>query len=641
MSLFRFVGLVVLVPALAVAADVPRLVPVVEPLVQAEVARDLVEAEKVTRQALQRPAQIAAHFKMPLVAEGLPRPWQGLAKLEDLGGKLAGDLDRVPTLLDRLAALHGWPAGEENLATRPDLATLKTPADHAAYLVAVLDRARDQRDAAVARLTKAEVETLFEHVPDLLSRFGPQESLTPDTKAGLAADLAFCRLAAEKVDWGKLLTAYRTLHALTDPAYLDAVRKLKDAPGADGLLLKKETPHGLVVLAGPGKNRHAFAEPVAVLIDLGGDDTYTSAVGASRKANPLAVAIDLGGNDTYDAPGLRLATGRGGGIGLVLDVGGDDVYKLSLGAGGCGFGGVGVLIDRAGDDTYTGSTYTQGAALGGLGLLIDLDGKDRYTSHGFALGFGGPVGAGVVLDAKGDDRYQCGNAIPSGYNASDAPNAKPGDANFQWDAFGLGMGLGRRVWPPTDEGVSFALAGGLGAVIDLAGDDAYTSSNFSQGCGYFFGAGLLLDYRGSDTYAAARYGHACGAHYGFGLAIDYAGRDRYKPAGPTYNLGCAWDHSVFLAVDGGDDADDYDLTATSGLGRGDIGGWGVFVEMGGDDTYRGARPGGASDRGLAVFLDRAGKDDYAKVGGEPKLGDGVRAADGKGGLFVDRPGGGK
>src|SRR5262249_36019320 len=141
----------------------------------------------------------------------------------------------------------------------------------------------------------------------------------------------------------------------------------------------------------------------------------------------------------------------------------------------------------------------------------------------------------------------------------------------------------------SQEGVAFNLAGGLGLVIDVAGNDRYDSSNFSQACGYFFGAGLKLDLAGDDTHGAARYGHAAGAHYGMGLFIDYAGNDTYTSTGPPYNGGCAWDHSVFLCVDAGGD-DRYQFERTAGPGRADIGSWGVFADLGGKDTY--VAPGG-------------------------------------------------
>jgi hypothetical protein len=201
------------------------------------------------------------------------------------------------------------------------------------------------------------------------------------------------------------------------------------------------------------------------------------------------------------------------------------------------------------------------------------------------------------------------------------------------------LGLGRRVGPRDRRGDEFSLAGGVGVVVDGEGRDRYDSSNFSQGCGYFFGAGVKLDLAGDDVHRAARYGQAAGAHYGMGLFVDYAGKDEYASAGPTYTGACAWDRTLALLVDGGGD-DAYDWAQTSGGGRADIGGWAVFAELGGVDRYvTGSGLGAASQDGLAVFFDRAGKDDYAKAAGpgDFKPANGETEVLPPGGLFADRP----
>src|SRR5262249_61961907 len=103
---------------------------------------------------------------------------------------------------------------------------------------------------------------------------------------------------------------------------------------------------------------------------------------------------------------------------------------------------------------------------------------------------------------------------------------------------------------------------------------------------------------------------ASGAHFGLGLFIDYAGNDTYSSTGPTYNCGCAWDHSVFLCIDAAGD-DTYNLERSAGLGRADIGSWGVFADLAGKDRYRmrGA-PGNTTNKSLAAFFDGEGDDEY-------------------------------
>jgi hypothetical protein len=53
--------------------------------------------------------------------------------------------------------------------------------------------------------------------------------------------------------------------------------------------------------------------------------------------------------------------------------------------------------------------------------------------------------------------------------------ARPGDPGFQYDAFELGVGLGRRMYPFSDEGGKYNLAGGVGLWIDAAANDHHRS----------------------------------------------------------------------------------------------------------------------------------------------------------------------
>jgi hypothetical protein len=282
---------------------------------------------------------------------------------------------------------------------------------------------------------------------------------------------------------------------------------------------------------------------------------------------------------------------------------------------------------------------TQGAAIGGLGLLIDTAGNDRYSSHGFALGFGGPLGLGAIIDTDGDDQYQCGEVIPSAYNAHEAPESKPGDPEFQYDCFGLGAGAGLRVLTTQPQWVNQSLAGGMGLLLDLKGRDRYQSANFSQGMGYFFGAGVLLDLDGEDDYQAARYGHGASAHYGVALFIDRHGDDRYGSTGPYYNAGVAWDHSVSLTIDAGIGQDSYAFDRTTGLGKADHTSWAVFLDEGGRDAYRVKSGfGETSEQSLAAFIDLTGEDQYSLLSVVPDFrpGNNMVFSHGPGSFFQDR-----
>jgi len=66
-------------------------------------------------------------------------------------------------------------------------------------------------------------------------------------------------------------------------------------------------------------------------------------------------------------------------------------------------------------------------------------------------------------------------------------------------------------------------AGGLGALIDVDGDDHYEAGNFSMGLGYWYGTGLLWDGGGNDEYKSVYFTQGSGAHFAIGALIDESG----------------------------------------------------------------------------------------------------------------------
>ncbi len=602
------------------------LVPQVEANLALRIEQVLAKENGETMKALALAKRVPAMFRTPVRTAAIDSPWSGLKQLEKHGLSLADErtrgVARLPSLIKQLSHTIGKPiewsadgAGDEHVA---QLATLEAYAER---VVAVFDKSRATQRKAFAKIPDKQRPFMMAWPKTTVHTFGPQLPFNAKTHPILQNDRAFCAFAYQYSDWEKLLSSTRMLLTLGQLEHRQELLRLmeKTKPvstmieGAEGdILFAKETPHGLIILGGRGKNTYDLHQPVALLADLGGDDTYRGMIAASTDdKHTNSVVVDFSGDDTYEGAELGLATGRLG-VGLLVDVEGDDKYKLKQGSGGVGFGGVGVLCDLDGDDQYSGSKFTQGVGLAGIGLLYDSAGNDTHTSFGYAVGFAGPAGVGAVLDIKGADSYQCGRKYPSGYNSS---GVKPEDPKFQYTAFGLGMGLGRRILSKDAQHHAYALAGGVGMLVDLEGDDRYASSNFSQGCGYFFGVGLKLDLAGEDVHMAARYGHAAGAHFGLGLFADYEGADQYGSTGPTYNGGCAWDHSAFMFIGGGRGKDRYDWSKTSGMGRADIGSWAVFAELGGDDQYISSGPARTSKTGVGVFLDANGNDDYSQLGG--------------------------
>jgi len=615
--------------------------------VQPEIDSHLADAQVQAMKKLASGEHMPAAFKLPVRVKAVKDPWGGMADLERCGLDVISAAHlKAPdlrTLLGSLAeAIH------KPTAAPADATAKEPPADiegHVRHLTAVLDRAKGLRDQAVAKIGGTEPHVLFSYPKTLTDHFGPQMPFTDKTKTLLENDHAFCWIASRYFDWQKLLGAACCLSGLADPAYLAQLEQtLENVPPiekpVDGLggdvLYAKETPHGWVVIGGKGANTYELSMPVALLIDLGGADVYRGKVASSYdfdRANQ--VVIDLAGDDRYEGDRFSVACGRTG-VGMLVDLAGNDHYQLASRCGGTGFGGIGVLCDSDGDDTYVGSKFTQGVAIAGMGLLLDRGGNDTHTSFGYSIGLGGPAAVGAVIDTAGNDSYQCGKKYPSNYNKS---AVNPDDPKFQYTAMGMGMGLGRRILSRKRDDHKYALAGGLGMVLDATGDDRYESSNFSQGCGYYFGVGLKMDLAGRDTYVTARYGLAAGAHYGMGLFVEYQGQDTYRTTGPRYNGGCAWDFSAFLFVEAGAEGDTYEWQATDGPAFAEIGSWAAFAELGGDDVYRLTKGlGCTAETAMSVFFDQSGSDDYelADKPADFAPADETTQRQDPGGLFVDR-----
>ncbi len=595
-----------------------------------------------------------AQFKRRLAVKALKQPWDGLADLERQGLLLAemaeGGSINLPALLDVLEA------GMDRTSTffKPvPLPESSARRDLLAFMVGSLEQASMHREKALTNLTEAERHFLFLHARSIAEHFIPQISSLPDqTITRVKADVRFAELLEEQVDYASLIAAAQVLARLASERWVYQVAAAWTKPlsasavpaGVTGdVMLVQETSYGLIIVGGPGPNTYELdKQHIGLIIDVGGKDLYRGMIAASAdEEQGNAVVIDLNGDDTYDGAPFGLATGRLG-VGLLIDHAGDDVYQLDMGSGGAGFGGLGILFDAKGNDIYMGNRLTQGAAIGGLGLLLDAAGNDRYTSHGFAIGFGGPLGVGAVIDVTGDDHYQCGGTYPSAYNAQDAPKGKPDDPLYQYDCFGLGTGSGQRILTKKSEWQAYSLAGGWGILLDIEGHDHYDSANFSQGQGYFFGAGIKLDLEGDDEHQAARYGHGASAHFGIGLFVDHHGDDRYGSSGPFYNGGAAWDSSVGLMIDADKGRDTYAFDRSTGLGRADYSGWGLFIDEGGADLYHAKSGfGDSSEKSVAGFFDLEGKDSYV-VPSDSSIPVDSRPGDGKlffhphGGVFVDR-----
>jgi hypothetical protein len=265
---------------------------------------------------------------------------------------------------------------------------------------------------------------------------------------------------------------------------------------------------------------------VGILADFGGDDIYTSHW-CSQGAAFLGIGLlyDHSGSDHYQADVYSQGFGYTKGFGMLLDRAGNDSYRagwkypddrwpnrahvsMSQGFGfgmrpwstGVGTdGGIGLLSDKQGDDVYDADYFSQGGSYWyALGILHDWQGADRYSAGQYSQGSGIHLSFGALLDDAGDDSYD-GYAWLEQGNAHDWSSGCLEDfsGNDTYRSSGASQGCGFFV--------SFAY------LLDSHGDDRYyckqSDTSNTQGGGNFIqprhsgSLGLLLDLgKGDDWY---------------------------------------------------------------------------------------------------------------------------------------------
>ena len=467
----------------------------------------------------------------------------------------------------------------EMQAERPDLPPI------AYYLLQHFFSAQLHVDEAFAAFDSTERQELFSGIPALLEHLGGNLNLDAGDSTQTSSDIATIRLA-KKIDLASLYMAAAELAKLTTPESLKKIRRLatKLLPASSDIplpptfqgqfLYAYHTPWSWVLIGDKGPN--FYGENAALIIDIGGDDTYFNNCGAPvftphkgkwEQTSSVGLVIDYKGNDRYIGHSPGAVGAALGGIGLLADLEGDDFYQGTSLTQGASFGGVGILWDQRGNDLYLAQEVAQGAALFGAGLLLDTRGADFFSSALFSQAFGGPRGFGLLWDQQGDDTYLADRKVASSYGTRGI-----------YQGFSQGMGCGLR-------GFS---SGGIGLLLDAAGNDSYQAGNFSQGTGYFFAMGLLVDQKGNDIYLGSRYAQGASAHQAVGILLDYMGDDLYQSR-IAASQGGAWDAAI-----------------------------GILEDRRGDDRYVGQHlsQGAAAMNGFGLLFDHQGKDHYQTQAGQ-------------------------
>ena len=371
------------------------------------------------------------------------------------------------------------------------------------------------------------------------------------------------------------------------------------------------TEFGPVVIGGPGRNRYSGC--FALIVDTGGDDVYEL---THQGEVSFRLIVDYGGNDIYESSDSAAVAGAVFGTSILMDCAGSDTYRsdnISLGAAICGGG---LLLDGAGDDSYSSGGFSQGAGFLGLGILRDAGGNDTYVAEMQSQAFGYVMGSGLLFDRAGHDTYLTTMAQTD---------------ILRYDDHFLTLSQGCAFGSRPD------YSGGIGLLIDSAGNDLYSSDIFGQGVAYWFAVGALIDRGGHDRYCSYQYAQGAGIHLAFGLLLDESGDDYYQSKGVSH--GCGHDLSLGLLVDfSGNDC----FTATDlSQGAGNANGTGILYDADGMDSYSVKNTVNVNGYGnyrrefgsVGVHIDARGSDYYSARGGDRSLWE-----SGKYGLGIDIPG---
>jgi hypothetical protein len=305
--------------------------------------------------------------------------------------------------------------------------------------------------------------------------------------------------------------------------------------------------------------------------------------------------IDLAGNDSYDNVGATLEAGY---VSIILDLDGDDVVTWGTEAAGPGSGtlGTGLWIDLKGNDRYHGGAIGLGSALLGSGLFWDEEGDDIYRAGALVQGVG-HYGAGVFVDAAGNDRYQS-DFSGQGYGGPGGIGAMIDlSGDDQYECGGRmpdpAMKRARRHrevhYLSMCQGYGFGLrpeiSGGIGMLLDRKGDDSYKVDIFGQGGAYWFGLGMLIDGSGDDRYEGFEHAQGESLHLAAGFLGDWGGNDTYV----------GYEHAQGVGIDRAA---------------------GVLYDVAGDDSYKShheSQGAGVKPYGVGILMDKDGDDHYGAL----------------------------
>lgn len=439
----------------------------------------------------------------------------------------------------------------------------------AQFLLAVPDALRYRELGLLRSLSKLQLDadrTYTEVVDYVVTTVKEQEAQEEDESINR---VLLIESLLDNVDF-KLLNTGAILTASAAQELQRQLSQLSNNSLAGNYHYSIETPQGQIVLSGKGDRVYPPGDYL-LIVDVAGNDTYSGGAATSNITHGLSITLDLAGSDRYSSSS-EITPSFGAGIfgyGILMDMQGDDQYEAQYQSQGVGIFGTGILYDAQGQDTYRGIGNLQGSGSFGTGLLIDNEGSDRYFLYRFGQGYGFTKGVGLLLDSAGDDQYI---GLEDKY-----PNGGPFGVDMHVH-FAQGAGFGRR-----GDGVEgHSWAGGIGLLVDGAGNDRYSCEIYGQGTGYWYSLGILVDKFGDDYHKAGAYTLGGSPHFGVGIYQDDGGSDRYTNI-ISQSLGKGRDWSIGWFEESA--GNDWYQGNHAIFGTADVNGIGVFWDKQGDDTY--------------------------------------------------------
>ncbi len=470
--------------------------------------------------------------------------------------------------------------------------------DHINHIEKLLNLGLFHLNLALEELSKDEILKLESYIPQLTDYLKQNFVISNADLPNIPFEILDI---SKKINFKQLFLGYSYIQQLTSMEWLDNFE--------ESIYLYRNNQYKHPGIAGNIIYYKEFSNGLNIVVGDVQDNVYS---------NDFSIIVDIGGNDLYrnNAAGFF----KGSSINILIDFQGNDTYSSTQDySQAASFLGYSLLIDTKGNDTYRAKQLSQANAFYGCSLLSDLSGNDSYLSNEFSQGVAF-FGVSILYDSIGNDSYYSGHfsqgvGLPSGLGAV---LDIEGDDKYQLGNQYLNALKHKGIYKGAGQGFGFGFkhiaSGGIGILYDKKGNDSFEAGNFSLGSAYYYGLGIFMNIYGDDTYKTSRYSLGSAAHSSTGLFSDFSGDDYYMPLfGYSLALSTGFSSAYFLDAEGDDTYDCKGDIYLLGASR--INSFSFFNDKSGSDTYCNYAintPPFLNDtdsNSLSIFLDEGGQYD--------------------------------